>query len=686
MDYKHRERLFAEFFFKPTFNVDEFLSQCTSKSELLTIREDLKQYGSRLYSVMVDILKTETERIINLAENLTHLNATIEQLHSPMSQLSEEIKTLYLAINSAKSDFKEHLDKVESITFEKNCLNLKIGIFSSASIINNIILSWEKDADITTLERAINEYSFQYLYLSELGLESVVVQSNTHKIVTRLLELLDGLFLTAFKEQNEETILSCLRMYMNLVKQEVATECFRKHVVEPGVQSIFNQKNLDYHNQDVNMLYKLALQFLNDKLGLLLKILRTHADLGGFSFITDCFWQEVDKQICDNLPNITAPGNPQLFQRRFKDTWNFLEQISLATGNPDLFKSNSSVRAHMKRFNLPVYFEIVFQQISVKFETEMLFQPKMFCEFEWQRLLADEGNLFKLKMTDSLWHGIKQCFDESVFLNHVGDQFMKLMMLLVSRYMKWFDTILVNWDHNTPFIKSVTSGIEKFIIYAMLDFQEIKKLLIPPQNIDGYDSTIFHVVDTSIRPNLTNILNLHVDVISNIYSRLQKQLIRVKVNQFTEYFEQVTSIPRLYRRTNRTVPNQPSSYVFATVSNIATFHRKFKDILDHNIIGTVIDRIIADVAEQYLSVIQEVLYSVQKTEESLRRLKNRSLNLMDEAGAQTSREATSDEAKIREQIKRDVQYFITNVSTFTLEVSKPMVQRLLKESLRENVE
>lgn len=41
---------------------------------------------------MSEILKTETEAIVLLAENLTNLSAKIDDLSVPISQLAEEIR------------------------------------------------------------------------------------------------------------------------------------------------------------------------------------------------------------------------------------------------------------------------------------------------------------------------------------------------------------------------------------------------------------------------------------------------------------------------------------------------------------------------------------------------------------------------------------------------------------------
>lgn len=62
---------------------------------------------------------------------------------------------------------------------------------------------------------------------------------------------------------------------------------------------------------------------------------------------------------------------------------------------------------------------------------------------------------------------------------------------------------------------------------------------------------------------------------------------------------------------------------------------------------------------RFLKLVQGVLRSVCKTEESLRRLKNRNVAVSEESAHQS--DTGSDEMKIREQIKLDVAYFLQKV-------------------------
>lgn len=148
------------------------------------------------------------------------------------------------------------------------------------------------------------------------------------------------------------------------------------------------------------------------------------------------FWVEVDKLSREGLPYITAPGNPELFQKRFKSTWNFLERIASKCGDDNLIQTNKSFQDHIKRFNLPVYFEIRFQQIAGQFETEAIAKPGADIY-----LNKNEINC-TLKITLGLWKALKSTFNSEVFINNLADQFLKLGLLLLARYLKWFEVAL----------------------------------------------------------------------------------------------------------------------------------------------------------------------------------------------------------------------------------------------------
>lgn len=84
--------LIRAFSVQDKFSVDSYLSDETQRIPLKNLLEELKVYRSDLQNLMTDILRTETESIVHLAESLTQLTTKIRNLFVPISQFKEEIK------------------------------------------------------------------------------------------------------------------------------------------------------------------------------------------------------------------------------------------------------------------------------------------------------------------------------------------------------------------------------------------------------------------------------------------------------------------------------------------------------------------------------------------------------------------------------------------------------------------
>lgn len=161
------------------------------------------------------------------------------------------------------------------------------------------------------------------------------------------------------------------------------------------------------------------------------------------------------------------------------------------------------------------------------------------------------------------------------------------------------------------------------------------------------------------KPVLVEVLHLNTKTINAVSNKLQQHLIKIKTNESFIHLQNVASIPRLYRRTNRSAPKEASNYMIEAVQPVLKFYNKFKSLI-RNELHVIFDVIITNVTQHYLSLVKDVLRSVCKTEESLRRLKNKTH--FEAASDLDSSDTMSDEMKIREQIRLDVTYFIESVS------------------------
>ncbi|XP_044257467.1 conserved oligomeric Golgi complex subunit 2 [Tribolium madens] len=655
--------VWKESFFKENFNVDQCLSKYTLKSDLETLRNDLKNYGNDLHQQMAEILKTETEAIVNLAEYLTNLNSKIDDLSLPISQLREEIKALYDLIKNAEESYFTTLETIKNNNTRRNYLNLKFGIISSALYIDNMIKTHEDDLfdDSVILERAVNKYSFEYNYLEAFHLMSDVEEISF--VGKKLTDMVNKVFLKSVKNNDEVIILRCLQMYDNLSEQKEAEKTYQVHIVRPALGHLFTETYLENCNQDVQKIYDEALDFIDSTLITLLNVLRRNAELKSFNFILNSFWAEVDKLSREGLPHITAPGNPELFQKRFKSTWNFLKKIAAKCGDDDLIQTNKSFQNHIKRFNLPVYFEIRFQQIAGQFETDAIVKPGAMMYSD-----SNEIDCF-LKITLALWTALKTTFNPEVFINNLADQFLKLSMLLLARYLKWFEVALQESD---SFFEGPEAW-EGFIINSICDLNIVKGLTAhKPDDLDQIDNTIYCIMPVNIRPVLVKVFQVNSNTITDVISKLQNHLINIKSRESFTNLQNVASIPRLYRRTNRSVPKEASNYMVEAIQPILKFHDKFKSNMTSEI-HTILNTVITNNTKQYLTLVEEVLRSVCKTEESLRRLKNRNTQVSE---AVSEADKMSDEMKIREQIKLDVCYFVDKLYPLAMDSARKCMDDL----------
>ncbi|CAG9816969.1 unnamed protein product [Phaedon cochleariae] len=658
-----RENLaWKESFFKDNFSVDQCLSKYTQKSDLETLRRDLKTYGADLHQQMSEILKTETEAIVNLAEYLTNLNSKIENLSLPVNQLQEEVRTLFKVIDSIENEFKTMVNEMKNNNLKKNHFHLKLGIISSLVYIEKMLCaSVDSFEDLFVLERIVCKYSFQCNHIFQLGLMSEDIKDLTRNIENSLLHMVNVNFLEAVKNDDSEILTRCLRMYDNLHKQEEAEEILKVKVIRPFMKNIITETNLEKLNQDLCQIYQQVLNFLDSKMSLLLKIIVTNPDLRSYKFALNSFWKEFDRQSREGLPNITAPGNPELFQKRFKSTWAVLLRIAEKCEDKNLIYQDTTFQEHLKRFNLPVYFEIRYQQIAGTFENNIqVDHSEMYC--------SPNELTCKLGPTLGLWTAVSQCFHEHIYLDQLADQFLKLSMMLLSRYLIWFETVIKAGFQDQQ-------AEEKFIMDSLADFRVVEKFLAADIiKFSDIENTVFKIVHHSMSQVILRVLKSNKGSIEKVQSHLTNHLVNIKFGNISSQLQNVASIPRLYRRTNRSTPKEPSTYMIEALKPIIVFQETFQDCMRTKT-QDIVNKVILQVSQQYFSLVQGVLQSVCKTEESLRRLKNRTSNAGDESTPQTD----SDEMKIREQIKLDVAYFLDKLCPLGSKDSKEIMDKLKKE-------
>ncbi|XP_049818591.1 conserved oligomeric Golgi complex subunit 2-like, partial [Aethina tumida] len=168
-----------------------------------------------------------------------------------------------------------------------------------------------------------------------------------------------------------------------------------------------------------------------------------------------------------------------------------------------------------------------------------------------------------------------------------------------------------------------------------------------------------------------------MDYQKDMSNRLEEYLTQSIIKECLVHLQTVKSIPRLYRKTNRSIPTYASPYVFEILKPILNFKDKQKNtaLIKNDILTTIV----MQVAKDFLFEIQNVLNSLQKTKESIRKLKNRHKTVTEDAIDMSATNKFSDEFKMKQQIRLDIEYFLHKINSLSLEYDTDLSLRLKYE-------
>ncbi|XP_040156803.1 conserved oligomeric Golgi complex subunit 2 [Anopheles arabiensis] len=647
-------------FMKKTFSVDEFLHENRNAGSLEIIRDDLGLYLKVLRSAMIELINQDYADFVDLSANLIGLDQQIDAIEGPLQKLRTEVDQVKGALEASMSEIASCLEQKKLLRSYKKSLQSLARAQASLHKLEDMLLGDRKDQiDATLLERA--------------ALESIQLQFNikfcrdflddgkqrlAQDLWSELLARLKGYFLRALGEPEPKELERCLRIYCTLDECRTAEEVFRGEIVAPFMNRAISESSLQNSPQGLTGIYNQILDFVSMRMKQLCQLTKRNGKVKGYNFIVNSFWAEVERRMETNMSSIFAPGNPDAFYQKYKCTLEFLERIELIIDDADdvaQFKAHAQYRSFQLRWNLPVYFQIRFQEIGAELEA--------CCSESASRQVASSisASQFNVAQFSAALTAISRCWQDGVFLPQLFHRFLKLTLQILARLSVWCgeafrpDGASQEMAHGAP--EGQTERI-RFLVALYSDLRNIE-LKIP--------SIVNLIVEKSppsgvSRGELEATVGESGTAFGERRSQLQQLIVRELIGASIPQLRQVSDIPRLYRKTNRDVPSRCCAYVEQLLAPVDSFRKGYNSMIGVEAMRDFQIGVFNHVTVQFYQVIDEVLTSVQKTEESLRRLKN----LRDRSGTSassaavapsTDRTAPSDDDKIRLQLQADVMHF-----------------------------
>lgn len=631
----------AEEFIKESFSVDQFLQDHRRKANLEIMRDDLGIYLKTLRSAMIELINKDYTEFISLSTNLIDLDKRLDNIQSPIGQLSSHILQTREKLLKVIEEMDMHIRKKKQLKLQKQVLVNTKHIEHSMKILNQL---QNCEDETIILERILSEITFIQFHINSCKNEPEFdkIRTTWESLKQCLLTKLQNLLLRAYNNREGSKVACFITALVNLTDVGHVEKLINEEILAPLFDELINEESLASDPRSLEGLHVRVLSHVDS-----FKQIFHTVDDGAFNFLEKCLIPQILKRFTINVKSIFAPGNADMFHRRYKESTRFLDQLEDRCKNwqgVKLVRESEEYKQFMNSWNVTVYFQLRFQNIAGKLESSLGVIPSL-------DMKVDKNKVCKLPGTEQTWECIQLCWSDQVFLPPIVRRLWKLTLQIISRFCTFCDrSIKDDWPESVPnFPKTL------FLVYLNSDIVWLHSKV----------STVINLLSQRLnlsiekRKCLEESLAESLDVLKGKMTLTEEKIIDQVAKESLAHIRSVNDIPRHFRRTNREMPSQASAYVNLLVAPPLKF------MTDFPANKAWLRQIFCKITKEYFSSVREVINSVQRTEESLRRFKK----IREKSGGDSTKSGgVGDEEKIKQQISLDVQNYQTVVQKTGLKI------------------
>jgi len=676
-------------FLRSDFTVDKFfIEQSIRETPLDNLRDDLGLYLKVLRSSMIELINQDYADFVNLSTNLVGLDGGILALQEPLSEFNGTIGIVNSEICSSLDVVRKGLAKQKGFREDREVLASLRDTSQAIARLERVVAG---DVGVDSAERLateINQVQFAVWRLGECKLVQEQYKPRLEAVCDKLNSWLDSALLDEIQGEGSE-LFRLRRVYSSIGRVEAAESVVRESVVRSCVASILEAAQVG-GDIDLEQICSKLLGILKKELGGLLSPNPDSRSLTGctegFNFLENSYWPEVVEQWLATLTQISSASLPSSFHSSYTTSLAFLtsvEEHCRSEESLEKLRGSQATSAFLAAWNLPLYFQIRFQEVARPLE-------EVFDKNLMQATQGETADGPKLEATVQLIAAVNNCFSPSIFLRPLAGRFLKLALQCIARYRVWAEKAIQIFDNvkgenevgdeslkkkreeeggmkrsstSTSLSKEKGEPLKKSTsAQALADVKEtrvtLSQVILLHSDLELLLPLLHSCIASHLRITLPDLnhsepLSAVSEAISSVSSLLpliNDALVRTITASPLKQIKGVLEIPRMYRRTNREPPRKPCPYVVNISTSLATFAssnthtglagwlRQAKDVL-----------LVA-----YQEQVSDVLGNVAKMEESLRKLKK----VRERQETREAKPGLSDDDKIRLQLYVDVHFLL----------------------------
>ncbi|XP_061646075.1 conserved oligomeric Golgi complex subunit 2 isoform X2 [Phyllopteryx taeniolatus] len=682
-------------FMKDDFDVDQFVAECRKQVQLEEMREDLELYYKLLKTAMVELINKDYADFVNLSTNLVGMDKALNQLSVPLGQLREEVMVCVLRL----------IQVVRSVEKIEKILNSQNPKESNSLEINSPLLAGQ------ILERIATEFNqLQFHAVQSKGMPLLdKVRPRIAGITSMLQRSLEGLLIEGLQTSNVDMVRHCLRTYATIDKMRDAEALVGQVLVKPFMDQVIVEEVVKSSPNGLQVMYSRLLEFVPHHCRLLREVTggaisSDKADIiPGYDFLVNSVWPEMVKGIEERLSYLFNPGNPDIFYERYSASTEFVrrfERQCSSQASVRRLRAHPSYVGFHNKWNLPVYFQLRYKEIAGSLENAISDGLQA----------APAGSAYHLQASVSLWSCLTRCWADKIYLAPLAHRFWKLTLQLYSRYGTFLDEVLTKTTlpevskepaRTLPSSASSTSsrasveetGSEsgspaslstKKLVHIAADVQKLQEQLpevseMARQRLEVIGFTNLVIVEEALADSKA--------CLSGSIPALSTRMTQHLSERSCRFLKSASEVPRLYRRTNKGAPVRASAYMDNALQPLHQLLTDSTGLVDAATARQWLRVTLSECTQRYYETISEVLSSVRKMEESLKRLKQArkgaTAATSSGGGAAGTNGAPSDDTKIRLQLALDVEYLGEQIQKMGLDPADISMFSTLMELVKE---
>ncbi|KAM5235584.1 conserved oligomeric Golgi complex subunit 2 [Ctenodactylus gundi] len=683
-------------FMKEAFDVDRFVADCQTRVQLEELRDHLELCYRRLKMAMVELINKDYADFVNLSTNLVGMDKALSQLSVPLGQLREEVLSLRSSVSEGIRAVDERMSKQEDIRKKKMCVLRLIQVIRSVEKIEKILnsqrsketSSLETSSPLLTgqiLERIAMEFNqLQFHAVQSKGMPLLdAVRPRIAGITALLQQSLEGLLLEGLQTSCVDIVRHCLRTYATIDKTRDAEALVGQVLVKPFVSEVIVEHSAEPHAAGLQVMYDKLLDFVPHHCRLLREVTggavssEKATPVPGYDFLVNSVWPEIAQGLEEKLPSLFNPGDPDAFHQKYTVTMDFVRRFEQQCGSQ---ASVRRLRVHpaylsfSNKWNLPVYFQIRFREVAGSLEAALAGGLED----------APAGSPYCLLASHRTWCSLRRCWSDATFLPPLAPRLWRLTLQILARF-----SVFVQELSLRPIANESAKDVKKLSVAGgkdaptapatpgsgdnqgdgSLDAKLVAsvsnaQLVLMVADLDRLQEQLPELLET-IRPKLEMIGFENFSSISDALEDSRSALLaciptlghRVTQDLSESCFSHLRSaleVPRLYRRTNKEVPTTASSYMESALRPFHQLQERHGGRLKPTVLQQWLEGALSVSTCKYCETVSDVLSSVRKMEESLKRLKQaRRAPAASPAGPSGG---MSDDDKIRLQLALDAEY------------------------------